>query len=97
MTHTPTPRQPTGALILTVLGGLAEFERGMIRAHMGERCGRAVANGVHLRYPTKLTMHRKHDALKAIADGTASQADLAHPFNVSRLTPWMTIWPKAFG
>jgi len=41
-------------------------------------------------------MQQKHDALKALADGTASQADLARRFNVRRLTPWMTIWPEAF-
>jgi hypothetical protein len=80
----------------TVLGGLAEFERDMIRAPMGERCGRTVAIGVHLGCPAKLTMHQKHDALKTLDDRTASQADLARRFNVRRLTPWMTIWPEAF-
>jgi DNA invertase Pin-like site-specific DNA recombinase len=42
-----------GRLMLTVLGGLAEFERKLIRAHMGEGRARAVANGVRLgRKPT---------------------------------------------
>jgi DNA invertase Pin-like site-specific DNA recombinase len=35
-----------GRLILTVLGGLAEFERELIRARTGEGRGRAVAKGV---------------------------------------------------
>jgi DNA invertase Pin-like site-specific DNA recombinase len=33
-THGPTPR-PHGRLMLTVLGGLAEFERELIRARTG--------------------------------------------------------------
>ena len=37
-----------GRLILTVLGGLAEFERELIRACTGEGRARAVANGVKL-------------------------------------------------
>src|SRR3984893_9383102 len=42
-----------GRLMLTVLGGLAEFERELIRARTGEGRARAVANGVRLgRKPT---------------------------------------------
>ena len=36
--------------------------------------------------PSKLTTHQKRDALKALADATASQADLARRFNVSQST-----------
>src|SRR6516164_7715672 len=42
-----------GRLMLTVLGGLAEFERDLIRARTSEGRARAVANGVKLgRKPT---------------------------------------------
>jgi DNA invertase Pin-like site-specific DNA recombinase len=41
-----------GRLILTVLGGLAEFERELIRA-------RAVANGVRLGRKPTLTHHQQ--------------------------------------
>jgi hypothetical protein len=34
--------------------------------------------------PSKLTAHQKQDVLKALADGTSSQADLARRFNVSQ-------------
>ena len=68
--------------MLTVLGGLAEFERELIRARTGEGRERAKARGVHMGRPPKLTTHQKQDALKALADGTASQADLARRFNV---------------
>jgi DNA invertase Pin-like site-specific DNA recombinase len=37
-----------GRLMLTVLGGLAEFERELIRARTSEGRARAVANGVKL-------------------------------------------------
>jgi DNA invertase Pin-like site-specific DNA recombinase len=40
--YTTTPR---GRLMLTVLGGLAEFERDLIRARTGEGRARAVARG----------------------------------------------------
>jgi DNA invertase Pin-like site-specific DNA recombinase len=36
---------PHGRLMLTVLGGLAEFERELIRARTGEGWARAVARG----------------------------------------------------
>ena len=37
-----------GHLMLTVLGGLAEFERELIRARTGEGRERAKARGVHM-------------------------------------------------
>jgi DNA invertase Pin-like site-specific DNA recombinase len=75
-----------GRLMLTVLGGLAEFERELIRARTGEGRKRAKERGVHMGRPEKLTTHQKHDALTALADGTATQADLARRFNVSQST-----------
>ena len=77
---------PHGRLMLTVLGGLAEFERDLIRTRTGERRTRAKTRGVHMGRPPKLTAHQKREALNALADGTASQADLARRFNVSQAT-----------
>ncbi len=77
---------PHGRLMLTVLGGLAEFERELIRARTGEGRERAKERGVHMGRPAKLTVHQRQDALKALAGGTASQADLARRFNVSQST-----------
>ena len=73
-----------GRLMLTVLGGLAEFERELIRARTGEGRKRAKERGVHMGRPAKLTTHQRRDALKALTDGTTSQADLARRFNVSQ-------------
>jgi DNA invertase Pin-like site-specific DNA recombinase len=49
---------PHGRLMLTVLGGLAEFERELIRARTGEGRARAIANGTKFGRPPKLTPHQ---------------------------------------
>jgi DNA invertase Pin-like site-specific DNA recombinase len=77
---------PHGRLMLTVLGGLAEFERELIRARTGEGRKRARARGVHMGRPPKLTKHQRREALTALSDGSATQADLARRFNVSQAT-----------
>ena len=46
---------PHGRLMLTVLGGLAEFERELIRARTGEGRKRAQERGVRFGRPRKLT------------------------------------------
>jgi DNA invertase Pin-like site-specific DNA recombinase len=46
---------PHGRLMLTVLGGLAEFERELIKARTGEGRIRAKARGVRFGRPSKLT------------------------------------------
>jgi DNA invertase Pin-like site-specific DNA recombinase len=53
-----------GRLILTVLGGLGEFERELIRARTGEGRARAVANGVKMGRKPKLTPHQKREAIR---------------------------------
>jgi DNA invertase Pin-like site-specific DNA recombinase len=75
-----------GRLMLTVLGGLAEFERDLIRARTGEGRERAKARGVHMGRPPALTRHQREEALRDLAKGRATQADLARRFNVSRST-----------
>jgi len=77
---------PHGRLMLTVLGGLAEFERDLIRARTGEGRERAKARGVHMGRPPALTRHQRREALDALASGAATQADLARRFNVSQST-----------
>jgi DNA invertase Pin-like site-specific DNA recombinase len=60
---------PHGRLILTVLGGLAEFERHLIAVRTGEGRKRAKANGVLFGRPRKLTPHQAREALKRVANG----------------------------
>jgi predicted nucleotidyltransferase len=77
---------PHGRQMITVLGGLAEFERELIRARTGEGRKRAKARGVHLGRQPTLTPHQRAEALAALAAGTATQADLARRFDVSEST-----------
>jgi hypothetical protein len=51
--------------MLTVLGGLAEFERELIRARTGEGRGRAKARGVRMGRPPKLPPHQIKEPLPA--------------------------------
>jgi hypothetical protein len=55
-------------LMLTVLGGLAEFERDLIRERTGEGRKRAQARGIHIGRPPKLMKHQRREALTALAD-----------------------------
>jgi DNA invertase Pin-like site-specific DNA recombinase len=76
---------PHGRLMLTVLGGLAEFERELIRARTGEGRKRAKARGVRFGRPAALTPHQRHEAIQKLAQGEV-QADVAQLFNVSQAT-----------
>jgi DNA invertase Pin-like site-specific DNA recombinase len=73
---------PHGKLMLTVLGGLAEFERSLIAARTGEGRKRAQERGVRFGRPRKLTAHQRDEALQRIAAGE-TQADIARLLNVS--------------
>jgi DNA invertase Pin-like site-specific DNA recombinase len=76
---------PHGRLMLTVLGGLAEFERELIRARTGDGRKRAKARGVKFGRPSALTAHQRQEALQRLANGEA-QADLARSYRVSQAT-----------
>ena len=81
-----------GRLMLTVLGGLAEFERDLIRTRTGEGRARAVARGQKMGRPPKLTPHQQREAIKRRDRGGESLADIGRSYNVSgatisRLTP----------
>ena len=49
--------------MLIVLGGLAEFERELIRARTAEGRARAKARGVKLGRKPKLTQHQRREAI----------------------------------
>ena len=76
---------PHGRLMLTVLGGLAEFERALILARTGDGRARAKAKGVKFGRPRKLTAHQRREAMERLAEG-AVQADLARSYGVSQAT-----------
>ena len=76
---------PHGRLMLTVLGGLAEFERHLILARTDEGRKRAQARGVRFGRKLKLTAHQQQEAL---ARRTAGEAlvDIARSYAVSHST-----------
>jgi DNA invertase Pin-like site-specific DNA recombinase len=74
-----------GRLMLTVLGGLAEFERDLIRARTGEGRARAVARGQKMGRPFKLTDHQKREAIKRRNQGE-TLAHITRSYNVSPAT-----------
>jgi DNA invertase Pin-like site-specific DNA recombinase len=75
-----------GRLMLTVLGGRAEFERDLIRARTGEGRARAVARGVKMGRPPKLTPHQRQEAIKRGDQGSETLADIGRSYNVSAAT-----------
>ena len=74
-----------GRLMLTVLGGLAEFERDLIRVRTGEGRARAVARGQRMGRPPKLTAHQQKEAIKRRDQGE-TLADIGRSYNVSPAT-----------
>jgi DNA invertase Pin-like site-specific DNA recombinase len=74
-----------GRLMLTVLGGLAEFERELIRTRTGEGRARAKARGVKLGRKPKLTPHQQREAIKRRDEGEAVR-DIARSYAVSHST-----------
>ena len=74
-----------GRLMLTVLGGLAEFERELIRTRTGEGRERAKARGVRMGRPPKMTPHQIKEALRRRDNGEPMR-DIAKTYNVSHST-----------
>lgn len=76
---------PHGRLILTVLGGLAEFERELIIARTSDGRKRAKEAGVHMGRPRALNKHQQKEAIARL-DAGESQVDVARSYNVSHTT-----------
>jgi DNA invertase Pin-like site-specific DNA recombinase len=76
---------PHGRLMLTVLGGLAEFERELIRARTGEGRKRAKDRGVKFGRPRKMTPHQRQEALQRLNAGE-TMADVARTYAVDPAT-----------
>jgi DNA invertase Pin-like site-specific DNA recombinase len=74
-----------GRLMLTVLGGLAEFERELIRTRTGEGRARAKAAGKSLGRPHKLTPHQQKEARQRREAGE-TLVSIARSYNVHHAT-----------
>jgi DNA invertase Pin-like site-specific DNA recombinase len=71
--------------MLTVLGGLVEFERDPIRIRTVEGRARAKARGVKMGRKPKMTPHQTKEALRR-RDAGEPMRDIAKDFNVSHST-----------
>jgi len=74
---------PHGRLMVTILGGLAAFERELIKARTGEGRCRAMAAGVKFGPKPKLTPHQRDEALARRDGGDETLVEIARSYNVS--------------
>jgi DNA invertase Pin-like site-specific DNA recombinase len=75
----------TGRLMISVLGGLADVERDLIRTRTAEGRSRAKERGQRMGRPSKLTDHQKRGAIKRRNQGE-TLAEIARSYNVSPAT-----------
>jgi DNA invertase Pin-like site-specific DNA recombinase len=66
--------------MLTVLGGLVEFERDFVRSRTGEGRARAKARGVKMGRKPKLIPHQKAEARQRRATGKESVREIARSY-----------------
>jgi DNA invertase Pin-like site-specific DNA recombinase len=74
-----------GKLMITILGGLAEFERSLIKARTDVGIKRAREAGIRFGRPPKLTRHQQEQALKLLNQGEPQSA-VARLLNVDQST-----------
>ena len=86
---------PHGRLLTVLLGGIAEFERELIRARTGEGRKRAKARGVRFGRPRKMTPHQRQEAMRRLAAGE-TQADVARTYNVDATTIGRLVGDRPF-
>ena len=75
-----------GRLERSASGGLAEFERDLIRTRTGEGRERAKARGVKLGRKPKLTVHQRQEAIKRRDVDGEPIRDIARSYNVHNST-----------
>jgi DNA invertase Pin-like site-specific DNA recombinase len=76
---------PAGKLMLTVLGGLAEYERHLILSRTAEGRTRAQAAGIRFGRKPSLTPYQRAEALRRRAAGE-TLVEIAKLFGVSHMT-----------
>jgi DNA invertase Pin-like site-specific DNA recombinase len=75
-----------GRLMLIALGGLAEFERDLIRTRTGEGRERAKARGIKLGRRPKLTPPQRREAIRRRDEMAEPVREIARSYNVSHST-----------
>ena len=76
---------PHGQLMVTILGGLSQFERHLILSRTKEGRTRAKARGVKFGRKFKLTNHQRAEALARKNNGE-TLTEIAKSYNVSHMT-----------
>ncbi len=76
---------PDGRLMVTILGGLAEFERELIKARTDDGRRRALARGVRFGRKVKLSTFQIEEALRR-RDAGEALTDIARSYGVSHST-----------
>lgn len=74
-----------GRLLVTILGGLAQFELELIKARTSEGRARAKKDGVKFGRPPKLTAHQVREAVSRRENGETLKT-IARTYNVSAPT-----------
>jgi DNA invertase Pin-like site-specific DNA recombinase len=82
-----------GRLLMTIMGGIAEFERGLIRKRCEEGIERAKAKGVTFGRKRKLDKEMVRVAAERYAKGE-TMAELAEVYGVSEPTIWRALQPE---
>jgi DNA invertase Pin-like site-specific DNA recombinase len=81
---------PQGELFLTIMGGLGEFERKLIKQRCDDGIARAKAMGRQFGRPSRLDAGQKRKLAERYAAGE-SMADLAREYGVGEVTVWRAI------
>jgi DNA invertase Pin-like site-specific DNA recombinase len=79
-----------GRLLVTIMAGINEFERGLIRQRCDEGIERALAKGTKFGRKPKLSPEQRVVAAKRYADGE-TMAELAVVYRVSEPTIWRAL------
>jgi DNA invertase Pin-like site-specific DNA recombinase len=79
-----------GRLMLTIMGGIGEFERGLIRKRCEEGIERAKANGKQFGRPTALDAGQRRRVAERYAAGE-TMAELAREYECGEATIWRAL------
>ncbi len=76
--------------MMTIMGGIAEFERGLIRKRCEEGIERAKAQGKQFGRPARLDAGQKRKIAERYSAGE-TMAELAQEYEVGEATVWRAL------
>jgi len=82
-----------GQLMLTIMGGIAQFERALIRKRCDEGIERAKRKGTQFGRPSRLDAGQKRKIAERYAAGE-TMAELALEYEVGEATIWRALQPE---